>query len=482
MKKIYLALLSMIVVSIIFLGLVSCGDNTHSGENTTGTNVQLNGFKKIDDETIGTMYYISISNSKMVYSLSDVVTVAENSTWTVSTDISGNRTIASKTLQLDEGDNLYYLQVRDEKSNVQQYILLIHRRFMYTVTYKSNGTTHFTENVEEGKYATPPSLTPPVGYTMGGWDYDFNTTVSKNLIINAILVPKQYTITFDPNGGTLTNQTQSVQYNAYLNLPTPTREGYMFAGWYINSNKVSSGSKYNYDGNLHLKAEWDARKYTITYNLGGGTNSPDNDSYYYTGEPIALCNPTLPGYEFLGWTYDGVTTPQKNVVIEGAIGNKTFTANWEKSKDQNLPVESRGLEYLLDGDTLTVTGIGTCTAENVVIPYVYEGKRVTKIGDDAFRGCASITSVIIPDSITKIGDYAFYYCHNLTSVTIGNEVTEVGDYAFCNCTSLKNIAIPDSVNKIGDGAFHQCYVLENVTIGKGVGIPNLHPLKNNGVF
>lgn len=55
---------------------------------------------------------------------------------------------------------------------------------------------------------------------------------------------------------------------------------------------------------------------------------------------------------------------------------------------------------------------------------------VTLIGDYAFSGSASLTSVTLPNSVTSIGDYAFYGCNGLSSVTIPNSVTCIGSYTF----------------------------------------------------
>lgn len=124
------------------------------------------------------------------------------------------------------------------------------------------------------------------------------------------------------------------------------------------------------------------------------------------------------------------------------------------------------LKYSLnsDGTAYTVTGIGTCTDTEIIIPSEYNAKPVTRIGSDAFRGCKGLTSITIPDSATSIGDYAFLGCTGLTSVTIGNGVTSIGYYAFSDCTSLTSISIPNSVMSIDEGALRGCSSLETITI------------------
>ncbi len=132
---------------------------------------------------------------------------------------------------------------------------------------------------------------------------------------------------------------------------------------------------------------------------------------------------------------------------------------------------------------------------NVAIPeevtYMNRTRKVTSIGERAFRDCSSLTSVTIPNSVTSIGGAAFYYCKGLTSITIpnsvtsigaeafkycfgltsitiGNSVTSIGDYAFENCFGLTSITIPNSVTSIGNGAFYGCKGLTSVTIGNSV--------------
>ncbi|MDE5771140.1 MAG: leucine-rich repeat protein [Ruminococcus sp.] len=185
------------------------------------------------------------------------------------------------------------------------------------------------------------------------------------------------------------------------------------------------------------------------------------------------------------------------------------------------------LTWVLDDEgTLTISGTGDMTNYapyfNVGLPPYHSDKikeviiedGVTSIGDYAFYGCSSLTSVtvsdsvksigygafydtlwleekqeenplviinnividgqkcsddvVIPDGVTSIEDYAFSDCSSLTSVTIPDSVTSIGAAAFDDCSNLTSVTIPDSVTSIGINAFNRCSSLTSVTIPDSV--------------
>ena len=129
-----------------------------------------------------------------------------------------------------------------------------------------------------------------------------------------------------------------------------------------------------------------------------------------------------------------------------------------------VPKNSLKTVVINGGDSIGDGAFRGCNSlTSIVIP-----DSVTTIGDEAFYSCDSLTSIVIPDSVTTIGGGAFAYCDSLTSITIPDSVTTIGNYAFDGCDSLASIVIPDSVTTIGDYAFFDCESLTSIVIPDSV--------------
>ena len=164
----------------------------------------------------------------------------------------------------------------------------------------------------------------------------------------------------------------------------------------------------------------------------------------------------------------------KEITIkEGSVAKITDSHGvvwWEKkpSVDEGLSMLVRykdGTEKkfynLTSIDNITVTN-----KDNAVSVDIYDG--VTRIGDDAFSGCISLSSITIPNKVTYIGYSAFERCSALPSIDIPSSVTFIGSSAFNNCSSLSSITIPSGVTSIENYAFNSCSSLSSITIPSGV--------------
>ncbi len=178
-------------------------------------------------------------------------------------------------------------------------------------------------------------------------------------------------------------------------------------------------------------------------------NSDDSDA---VGETSGSCGDNLT------WSYDP-ETGTLTITGTGDMTNNPPETRWGRNtlyiKSVSLPagLTSIGNRAFSGCESLTT----------ITIP-----DSVTSIGSHAFQGCASLTSVIIPYSVTSIKNSAFEGCTSLTSVTIPDSVTSIGVNAFSGCTSLTSVVIPDKVTYIGLSVFEGCSSIPSFTIPKSV--------------
>ena len=115
-----------------------------------------------------------------------------------------------------------------------------------------------------------------------------------------------------------------------------------------------------------------------------------------------------------------------------------------------------------DGKSYSVTDCKADYKGSVEIPATYKGLPVTAIGADAFRDCALITSVVIPDSVKSIGGSAFRDCTNLTEIVLPDKITSIPGAMCFGCKNLESVAIPDGIKTVGGYAFSNCSSLKYV--------------------
>ena len=131
---------------------------------------------------------------------------------------------------------------------------------------------------------------------------------------------------------------------------------------------------------------------------------------------------------------------------------------------------SLGLQYTLsdDGTYYTLTGMGTNTDTDVVVPAEHEGLPVKAVGDNALEGNTAITSIILQDGIERIGEEAFKNCTALISIHIPDSVQSMAGYTFRGCSALESIEIPAMTDIDTLYMFEGCTSLKSVVLGEGV--------------
>ena len=273
----------------------------------------------------------------------------------------------------------------------------------YTVTFNANGgkTTVTSMSVSYGSaYGTLPEPTR-TGYIFKGWftatsggthiTDDTIVTATSAQTLYAKWTARKYTVTFDAKGGSTPTASKKVSYySTYGTLPTPTKSGNTFLGWFTELNggtKVTSETKVRICDNQTLYAKWERNVYTILYDLNGAYGEISSQDFAIgTNAVITSERPTRDGFRFIGWartnnalnaefkpsdTFPGnedttlyavwkilastnttiINTsayPIYNISVTNAeIGNKILIATYKDGKLEDLQIESYEGENIL---------------------------------------------------------------------------------------------------------------------------------------
>lgn len=221
-----------------------------------------------------------------------------------------------------------------------------------------------------------------------------------------VSIGEQCTVSYNSDGGGIV-QSKKVYKGTRLNiyhLPTLTKEGYDFDGWYSGGVRVESG--YQVQGDEMLTARWKIHQYTVSYSTERGS-APAAKPYDYntTLGTAGLPSLTATGYTHTGWQVEGKTAAAGYVVTKDA----TLTATWTPNTNTRYTVRHHqqnvtGEGYtLVSGDTEAKTGTTDTTTAAAAKSYTgFTAKGITQ-------------KTIAPDGSTVVD---VYYDRNIINLTI----------------------------------------------------------------
>lgn len=256
-------------------------------------------------------------------------------------------------------------------TNAEEHTLYAHwRAAQLTVWFYGNGGTA-SESERTVTFAAPYGTLPTAtrdGYTFRGWftqssdgdEVTAETPVSTpwNHSLYAQWDGIEYVVTFDPNGGSVEPTSATVTFGSkYGTLPTPTRYGYEFYGWYTEAEGGSrrrETSTVNTAADHTLYAHWTAAPHTVTFDPAGGTVDPTTTTVYFGQEYWSLPTPDRPGYAFDGWftspdggeqvTYDTVVSTTEDETLYAHWTETAYTVTFDPRSGQVSPT-SKEVHY-----------------------------------------------------------------------------------------------------------------------------------------
>ena len=223
----------------------------------------------------------------------------------------------------------------------------------YSVAFYANGGKGKMDpqNATYGKaLVLEPNTFSRTGYEFGGWKAtdgsiyvdgatvsNLTTTAGAAVPLYAIWNPISYDLSFDADGGTGELAPRTVSYDdAYGDLPTPTRSGYEFVGWFDKDGKeVTKDTRAKSTSAGTLKARWASIAYNVVFDANGGEGWKEPfEAICRYGETLTLPDETFvrAGYTLDGWDCGGTNYVCGAIVSNlttAAGGRVTFAAQWK---------------------------------------------------------------------------------------------------------------------------------------------------------
>ena len=212
----------------------------------------------------------------------------------------------------------------------------------FTVSFDSNGGSN-VDSIQVFETLTYGFNNPSfpsserTGYEFVGWTYNGNLVnlsdelkVQENHTLVASWSPNQYTISYDVNTGDTTHASNQVTFDStYGTLPTPTKTGYTFLGWFTQKEggtEITSSTKVTTAANQTLYAHWQANTYTITFDKQTGIGGDDSTTVTYDANNYSVAIPSKEGHSFQGYFTE-----------TNGGGTKYYNADGSNAKTWNIP-------------------------------------------------------------------------------------------------------------------------------------------------
>lgn len=444
-------ILNKVVFIPLIIGLFSCSSSGSDTTELVGADINIKTAIKQNIQDIGEGYYLNVRNSQKIVKFNEYVETNKDATWTLSKDVNGKDVIPTKTVEVLEGhpnENLYYVYVANDAAKAYEtYPVLIHRNYIFTVNFDSDGGSICpSQEVEEGDLLEKSKIPTPTktGFKFSGWDYDFTKPITSDVNTKALWNVKHYVLTLDPNGGSVTPSTFDVYYGQKVDneLPTPIRNGYNFGGWYYGTHLITNEDRYYFDENITLVASWSPISYSITYNLNGGVNSPNNPTSYTIEDSFTFLDPTRDNYLFSCWKDSKGN--KVTGINKGQTGDLVLNAEWNENYELCF-------SFQLSEDQ-TYYGVGAFVDlfdGKVKIPSTYNKKPVKAIQAYTFYLKEVKEAIEVPSSITEIQSGAFHCMKGSLEIVLSNNTTKIDSYVFSK-TNVTNATI-DETNVQKDG-------------------------------
>ena len=237
------------------------------------------------------------------------------------------------------------------------FVLVSCKETKYTLTIDANGGLIDGKEIQEVVKTSKDEdkkvvLNNPTknGYNFVGWIKN-GVVLSENYVeldrdmtITAKYEIIEYNITYDLNGGSLSNLIYTYTVEDEIELGIPAKVGYEFTGWNLGITKINKGST----GNIDLVAKYSVKEYSINYELNGGEFEGEFVSKYTIEDEITLPIPVKEGYEFAGWYKAADLKEEISTISKGTTEDKVYYAKWIEIQNRH------DIKYELNGGTLPI--------------------------------------------------------------------------------------------------------------------------------